>query len=128
MELFEQIIKDIKLIFGNKNQFYNILNEKISHIEFYIKLQIMTYLINIIDNPNQNIIIKYGIFIFKYYSVFNIKQTLIEFPLEGKNWIKYWDNYRKIPTPIKIDYNEKFIIGVKIDLKYMNNEQLKKFF
>ena len=51
MELFEQIIKDIKLIFGNKNQFYNILNEKISHIEFYIKLQIMTYLINTINNP-----------------------------------------------------------------------------
>ena len=47
----------------------------------------MTYLINIIDNPNQNFIIKYGIFIFKYDFDFNIKQALIEFHLEGKNGI-----------------------------------------
>ena len=107
IELFEQIIKDIQLIYENKKQFYEILNDKISPFEFYIKLQKMTYLIDIIDNPNNNIIMKYGIFLFKYYFDFNIEQTLIEFPLEGKNGVKYWDNYKKAPKPIKIDYNDK---------------------
>ena len=102
IELFNQIIRDIQLIYENKKQFYEILDDKISPLEFYIKLQKMTYLINIIDNPNNISIMKYGIFLFKYYFDFNIKQTLIEFPLEGKNGIKYWDNYRKAPKPIKI--------------------------
>ena len=106
IELFDQIIKDIQLIYENKKQFYEILNDKISPFEFYIKLQKMTYLINIIDNPNDIIIMKYGIFLFKYYFDFNIEQTLIEFPLEGKNGVKYWDNYKKAPKPIKIDYND----------------------
>jgi ubiquitin-activating enzyme E1 len=105
IELFNQIIKDIQLIYENKKQFYEILNDKISPLEFYIKLQKMTYLINIIDNPNNISIIKYGIFLFKYYFDFTIEQTLKEFPLEGKNGIKYWDNYRKAPKPIKIDSN-----------------------
>ena len=54
-----------------------------------------------------------------YYIDFNIKQTLIEFHLEGKNGIKYWDNYRKAPTPIKIDYNEKFIINYFISFYFI---------
>jgi len=106
IELFNQIIKDIQFIHENKNQFYEILNDKISPLEFYIKLQKMTYLINIIDNPSNINIIKYGIFLFKYYFDFTIEQTLKEFPLEGKNGVKYWDNYRKAPKPIKIDCND----------------------
>ena len=109
IELFNQIIKDLQLIYKNKKQFYEILNDKINPLEFYIKLQKMTYFINIIDNPNNISIIKYGIFLFKYYFDFNIKQTLIEFPLEGKNGVKYWDNYRKAPKPIKIDCNDMCI-------------------
>ena len=54
-----------------------------------------------------------------YYFDFNIKQTLIEFHLEGKNWIKYWDNYRKAPTLIKIDYNEKFIINCLVNFYFV---------
>lgn len=49
---------------------------------------------------------KYEIFLFKYYFDFYIKQTLIEFPLEGRNGVKYWDNYRKAPRSIKIDCND----------------------
>ena len=85
IELFNQIIRDIQLIYENKKHFYEILDDKISPLEFYIKLQKMTYLIDIIDNPNNISIMKYGMFLFKYYFDFNIKQTLIEFPLEGKN-------------------------------------------
>lgn len=103
IELFNQLIKDIQLIYENKKQFYEILNDKISPLEFYIKIQKMTYLINIIDKPSNISIIKYGIFLFKYYFDFTIEQTLLEFPLEGKNGVKYWDNYRKAPKPIKID-------------------------
>ena len=39
IELFDQIIKDIKIIFENKKLFYDILNEKISTLEFYVKLE-----------------------------------------------------------------------------------------
>ena len=111
LELFEQLIKDIKLLVNDKNQFYKLIKEEMEPIEFYMKLQKITFLINIIEDPNPKIIMKYAILVFKYYFNFNIEQTLKEFPLEGKNGIIYWDNYKKAPIPLTIDINDNSTIN-----------------
>ena len=111
IELFQQNINDIKLMIEDKNKFDEILNEKMSNEEFFIELQKIKYLINIINEPNIRMIIIYGIYIFKYCFEFSINETLRKFPLNSNEGMKYWNNYRKAPKPLEIDYNDKSTIN-----------------
>jgi hypothetical protein len=66
-ELFNQYIKDIKLTIEDNEQFFYIL-EQINNIEeLNLIIEIYKNIIYMIDNPSKNLIIKYILFIFKYY-------------------------------------------------------------
>ena len=137
LELFQQNISDIKIMIEDKMKFDEILNEKMTNEEFFIELQKIKYLIDIINNPNKKIIIMYGIYIFKYCFEFSINETLRKFPLDSKEGMKYWNNYRKAPKAIKIDCNDKstinffksfyYILGniIKYDEKNLDENELK---
>ena len=104
-ELFNQYIKDIKLIIEDNEQFFYIL-EQINDIEeLNLIIEIYKNIIYVIDNPSKNLIIKYIIFIFKYYFEYNINKLLNE-----KKNIFLNNAFIKKPSPLKFDLNDNNII------------------
>ena len=100
-ELFHLYIEEIKLTIEDENKFYKILNDIKNNDELFFKLEILKYLYNIIDNPSTNLIIKFSIFIFNYYFIYNINKLLNEQKDEFIN------NYNKKPSPIDIDLEDE---------------------
>lgn len=96
-ELFEQYIRDIKLILDDEKQFKNILNQINKPEELYLILEIYKNIIDIINNPTQYSIIKFAIFIFIYYFEFNINLLIKEVN----------NSFKKPPSPLKINLNEE---------------------
>lgn len=100
-ELFDLYIKDIKMIVDDENKFSNILKATMNIDELYLKLEILKYLYYILDNPSQYLIIKFEIFIYKFYFEFNINKLLNE----QKN--AFVDTRNKKPSPLVIDFEEE---------------------
>ena len=96
LEIFEQAIRNIKLITEDEEQFKKILNEISDSRELYQSIEIYKNIINIINNPTQSSIIRFAIFIFIYYFEFNINLLLQE--------IK--QSFNIPPTPLKINMDE----------------------
>jgi len=97
-ELFEQHIRNLKLLLEDEQQFQNILNEINNLEELYLSIQIYKYIIDIINNPSQYSIINFAVFIFIYYFEYNIKVLLKELK----------DSFNKRPLPLEIiDLNEE---------------------
>lgn len=97
-ELFEQYIRDIKLILENEEQFKNIIHQIKNSRDLYLTLEIYKNIFWSINNPSQNSIIKFAIFIFNYYFYFNIKLLLKEVSS---------DSFKKQPIPLEINLNEE---------------------
>ena len=100
-ELFDLYIKDIKMAVEDENKFYNILKDITNNDELHLKLEILKYLYYILDNPSQYSIIKFEIFIYKFYFEYNINKLL----KEQKS--AFLDSYNKKPSPIKIDSEDE---------------------
>ena len=99
IEIFNQSIKNLKIILEDEEQFKSILNEITNSEELYLSLEIYKNFINIINNPSQYSIIKFAIFIFIYYFDYNINKLLKELK----------DSFNKLPVPLEIDINDENI-------------------
>ena len=102
LELFTQYVNDIKLTIDNLNQFDNILNQINDTNILFLNLEIYKNIFYIINNPSKLLIIKFAIFIFKYYFDYNINKLLIEKKNAFENNIT-----NKKPSSLKIDLNEE---------------------
>ena len=98
-ELYEEYIKNIKLILEDKEQFYNILLNK-EHTILYLDIKKYKNLLNILENPSQYSIIKYALFIFTYCFDYEINKLLKEHSFSNVAFIK-------IPSPLKLDLSDK---------------------
>ena len=78
-----------------------ILKDTLNYDELYLKLEILKYYFYILDNPSQQIIIEFGIFIFKYYFEYNINKLLKE------QESSFLDSHNKRPSPINIDVEDE---------------------
>ena len=102
IELFTQYITDIKLTIDNLNQFENLLNQINDTNILFLSIEIYKHIFNNINNPSKSLIIKFAIFIFKYYFDYNINKLLIE----KKN--SFEENItNKKPSSLTIDPNEE---------------------
>ena len=102
IELFTQYITDIKLTIDNLNQFENLLNQINDTNTLFLSIEIYKHIFNNINNPSKSSIIKFAIFIFKYYFDYNINKLLIE----KKN--SFEENItNKKPSSLTIDPNEE---------------------
>ena len=102
IELFTQYISDIKLTIDNLNQFKNLLNQINDTNTLFLSIEIYKHIINNINNPSKSLIIKFAIFIFKYYFDYNIKKLLIE-----KNDFFEKNITNKKPSSLTIDPKEE---------------------
>ena len=129
-ELFDLCIKDVKMAVENEKKFYDILNDTKNYDELYLKLEILKYYISILDNPTQQIIIEFEIFIFKYYFEYSINKLLKE------QESSFLDSHNKRPTPIDINFEDEldmnffgsfyFILSNLINLnEKINVEEIK---
>ena len=96
LEIFEQSIRNIKLILDDEEQFKNIINQISDSLELYLSLEIYKNIINIINCPSIYTIIKLAIFIFNFYFNYNIKLLLKELK----------DSFNRPPTPIEINIDD----------------------
>ena len=97
LEIFEQNIRNIKLILEDEEQFKKILNKISDFQELYLTLEIYKNIINIINNPTLSSIIKFSYFIFIYYFEYNINLLLKE--------IK--ESFNIPPKPLEININDE---------------------
>ncbi len=97
IEIFEQSIDNIKLILEDEEQFKNILNKITDTLELYLTIEIYKYVINIANNYSEISIIKFAIFLFKFYFNFNIKLLLKELK----------ESFNKPPLPLEINLNDE---------------------
>ena len=97
LEIFEQDIRNIKLILEDEEHIKKILNEISDSQELYLSLEIYKNIINIINNPAQSSIIKFAIFIFIYYFEYNINLLLKELK----------ESFNIPPTPLEININDE---------------------
>ena len=102
IELFTQYISDIKLTIDNLNQFENLLNQINDTNSLSLSIEIYKHIFNNINNPSKSLIIKFAIFIFKYYFDYNINKLLIE---KKNSFEKNITN--KKPSSITIDPTEE---------------------
>jgi ubiquitin-activating enzyme E1 len=102
IELFTQYISDIKLTIDNLNQFENLLNQINDTNTLFLSIEIYKHIFNNINNPSKSLIIKFAIFIFKYYFDYNINKLLIE-----KNNFFEKNITNKKPSSLAIDPNEE---------------------
>ena len=98
-ELFEECIKNIKLILEDKDEFYNILFNKERSI-LYLDIEKFKNILYILENPSQYSIIKYALFIFTYYFDYEINKLLKEHSFSNVAFIK-------IPSPLKLNLSDK---------------------
>ena len=127
LEIFDQSIRNIKLILDNEEQFKNILNKISDAQELFLSLEIYKNIINIASQISYISIIKFAIFIFNFYFNYNIKLLLKELK----------DSFNKQPTPLEIDINNENIVlyfesffNICCDIfnmnKNFNKEEIKK--
>ena len=97
LEIFDQSIRNIKLMFENEEQFKNILNQISDTQELFLTLEIYKNIINISYQASHNSILKFAIFIFNFYFNYNIKLLLKELK----------DSFNKPPTPLELEVNDE---------------------
>ena len=123
-ELFYQYIKEIKLIIEDINQFYNLLNQINDTSQLYLIIEIYKNILYIIENPKQNIIINFAIFVFVYYFEFNINKLLkekeneikekplvLKIDLKNKNTLLYFKSFYYIISKI-VNLNEELNVEI----------------
>ena len=96
-EIFDQSIRNFKIILEDEDQFKNILSQISNSEELYLSLEIYKNIINIISYPSQYSIIKFAIFIFIYYFDYNIKKLLKELK----------DSFNRLPSSLEINLNDE---------------------
>ena len=96
IEIFEQSVNNIKLILENEEQFKTILNQISNTLELLLTIEIYKYIINIADSLSEISIIKFAIFIFKYYFDYSIKLLLKEIR----------ESFNNPPSPLEINMDD----------------------
>ena len=132
LEIFDQSIRNIKLILEDEEQFKKILNEISDSQELYLSLEIYKNIINIINNPIESSIVKFAIFIFIYYfeytinlllkeikESFNIPPTPLEININDENTKLYFESFYKICCDI-------FNLDKNINIEQIKGEILKQ--
>ena len=89
------------LNFKIKKKIPNILNQNNDINQIYLMLETYKYILYILENPSQNLIIKFAIFIFVYYFDYNINKLLKD---QKDVFIK--NIFNKKPSTLKIDLLE----------------------
>ena len=131
-ELFDLYIKDFKMAVEDEPKFYDILNDTTNTNELYLKLKVLKYFYNILENPSQYSIMEFEIFIFKFYFEFTINELLI------KQESAFLDSYNKKPSPINVEPEDEmtllffksfyFILSTILNLKEQISEEDIKLF
>ena len=101
-ELFEEYIRDIKAIVEDIERFNRILNEKNPNLLSFV-IEAYRNIIHIIENPSCYLIMKFALFIFNYYFVFNINKLLRELR-------DSFNNDNKKPSPLRLNLEDENII------------------
>ena len=125
-ELFNQDINYFKLIVKYNDRFYDILNKKDNLNELYYAIEKYKHIFHIIENPSSYLIMKFALFLFKYYFIFdansllkelensssnNKRPTPLRLNLEDENVILYFKSFHYIVSHI-INFNTDFDIGI----------------
>ena len=101
-ELFDQDIKNLKLIVKDNDRFNHILNTKDNLDELYLAIEEYKNIFHIIENPSSYLIMKFALFLFKYYFIFDASRLLKELENSSSN--------NKRPTPLRLHLEDENVI------------------
>jgi ubiquitin-activating enzyme E1 len=101
-KLFDEDIKNLKLIIKDNDRFYHILNEKNNLDELYLAIEEYKNIFHIIENPSSYLIMKFALFLFKYYFIFDASRLLKELENSSSN--------NKRPTPLRLNLEDENVI------------------